>query len=306
MNKAQVVCYGSLNIDYVYQVDHIVRDGETIASTALDVHVGGKGLNQAVALAKADLAPRMAGAVGTDGTDLIKFAQDAGLDTNDVLVNKEIRTGNAIIQVDKNGQNCIVLFGGANRSQTRADVEHVLNKMQVDDVLVLQNEVNVLKDLLDVAQQRKLRVVLNPSPLDQDLLALDLKEKVWLLIVNEIEAADLIGEFESPEQAVGQLKEKFGSPYVVLTCGSLGAWAQGPQGGVVHVDIWPCEVVDTTAAGDTFTGFVLSGILRGMELGQALDMAACASSVTVSRAGASESIPTFSEVEERLAAGHAH
>lgn len=306
MNKAQVVCYGSLNIDYVYQVDHIVRGGETLASTALDVHVGGKGLNQAVALAKADLSPRMAGAVGTDGSDLIKFAQEAGLDTSDVLINNDIRTGNAIIQVDKNGQNCIVLFGGANRSQTRADVERVLNKMQVDDVLVLQNEVNVLEDLLDVARRQKLRVVLNPSPLDQELLALNLKNKVWLLIVNEIEAADLIGEFESPELAVARLKEEFGSAYVVLTCGSLGAWAQGPEGSVVHADIWPCEVVDTTAAGDTFTGFVLSGILRGMELGAALDMAACASSVTVSRAGASESIPTFAEVEEKLAAGRAH
>lgn len=124
MNK--ILNFGSLNIDYVYKLYHIVRKGETITSTALNVYSGGKGLNQSVALGKAGLRTFHAGQIGPDGMFLLDVLKQANVDVSHVRVNDMVRTGNALIQNDKDGDNCIILYPGANRAITKALVDSVL------------------------------------------------------------------------------------------------------------------------------------------------------------------------------------
>ena len=140
----KVLCFGSLNIDYTYRVDHFVQPGETLAAESLQVFSGGKGLNQAIALARAGAETWMAGAVGEDGRFLLDELAAAGVLTDHVSILQQVRTGNAIIQNDKTGDNCILLYGGANRAVTEAQVDAALGHFCAGDWLLLQNEINQL------------------------------------------------------------------------------------------------------------------------------------------------------------------
>ncbi len=133
--------FGLLNIDFVYYVDYFVSAGETIGSFGMDKNVGGKGLNQSVAFAKAGVNIYHAGCVGSEGRFLKDYMDKVGVNTENVFV-VNIPTGNAIIQVDKNGQNCILLFGGANQSITEKMIDSVLSKFDAGDMIILQNEIN--------------------------------------------------------------------------------------------------------------------------------------------------------------------
>ena len=135
----KVLCFGSLNIDYVYSVDHFVAKGETLASTGLEVFTGGKGLNQSIALAKAGAEVYHAGAIGPDGKFLLEAMDEAGVNTDYVSVLTTARTGNAIIQRDIEGDNCILLYGGTNQQMTESFIDSVLDHFGPGDVLVLQS-----------------------------------------------------------------------------------------------------------------------------------------------------------------------
>lgn len=295
MNK--VLNFGSLNIDYVYQLDHFVQKGETISSRALHVYSGGKGLNQSAALAKAGAAVFHAGRIGGDGSFLLEVLKEAGADTSLVTVDPDIRTGHAIIQNDREGDNCIILYGGANQAITREQIDQALSGFAEGDYLVLQNEINELSYLVDRAFARGMKIALNPSPMDERLLAVDL-QKVSIFLLNEIEAAALVhGDSKEPDALLAALREQFPSAEIVLTLGSAGSvYADAKE--TVRQGIYRVPTVDTTAAGDTFSGFFLAGRLRGLTPGEALDLAARASAIAVSRAGAAPSIPTLAEVEE--------
>ncbi len=296
MTHARVLNLGSLNLDYVYHVDHIVLPGETIDAADVQTNCGGKGLNQSIALARAGAQVFHAGMIGEDGRELLDACRDAGVDVGLVRM-VEGRTGHAIIQVDRLGQNSIVLFGGANRALTASYIEEALEGFGPDDVIVLQNEVNMLPQIIEAASTRGLRIVLNPSPFDDRIAECDLS-RVWLFFVNEVEGAQLTGKTEADE-ILSELSRMFPAANIVLTLGSQGAIAL-VDGVRFEQPAVPCEVVDTTAAGDTFTGFFLAEYLRGGDAARALLTAAHASSIAVSRPGAAPSVPTLAEVREAL------
>ena len=291
----RILNFGSLNIDYVYAVDHIVVPGETIASKRLDVFCGGKGLNQSIALAKAGARPCHAGMVGPDGDMLLDACRKYGVDCTHVLRVGE-RSGNAIIQVGADGQNSIVLFGGANRANTREHVDAVLANFAAGDMLLLQNEINLMDYLIDRAAERGMFIVLNPAPYDRNLAACRL-DLVSMFIMNEVEGEQMTGK-ASPDAILDAMGVKYPGAKVVLTLGGDGvAYRDGAA--ACRCGICEVEVVDTTAAGDTFTGYFLAAMLEGLPPEQGLKLASRASSLTVSRPGAAESIPLREEVEGR-------
>lgn len=288
----RVLDFGSLNVDYVYSVPHMIRGGETLLSRKLEVFAGGKGLNQAIALAKAGVEVYMAGQIGDDGGILLDECQKYGVRT-DFIRTLPGKGGHTIIQVDDEGQNSIILCGGTNRQQSREHMDAVLAHFGEGDFLVLQNEINLLDYLIDRAYERGMRIVLNPSPFDENLATCDL-HKVWLFMLNEIEGEQITGE-QDPEVIIQRLQELFPDSRFVLTLGSRGAiYAHGEQ--KIRQEIFRVKAVDTTAAGDTFTGFFMAGVLQEKQMEEALRLASAASAIAVSRPGAAPSVPTMEEV----------
>ncbi|MDO4632775.1 MAG: ribokinase [Eubacteriales bacterium] len=294
----KVLNYGSLNLDYVYTVDHIVQGGETILSEKVETFCGGKGMNQSIALAKAGLPVYHAGIVGEEGDFLLDTCREYGVDTT-YIRKLPAKGGHTMIQVDKNGQNCIILYGGTNRMQTKESIDETLADFGEGDYLVLQNEINLLGYIIDRAYEKKMKIVLNPSPFDAGLDACDMT-KVSLFLLNEIEGEQFTGTAD-PDEILAKLHELFPKAEFVLTLGSRGAvYSDGSQ--KVFQDIFKVKTVDTTAAGDTFTGFFLASTAAGKSPAEALRIAAKASSIAVGRQGAAPSIPTLEEVMASLQA----
>ena len=281
--RMKVLNMGSLNLDYVYQVDHIL----TCAYTP-----GGKGLNQSIALAKAGVPVYHAGLIGEEGQMLLDICGGSGVDTR-YIRRISGNSGHTIIQVDRQAQNCILLYGGSNRAFTREYIDEVLEGFEAGDVLLLQNEINLVDYAVEKGWERGMKVVLNPSPMDDKLDAVDMK-KVSLFLLNEVEGAQIAGT-EDPDRILEQMAEKFPNAEVVLTLGSRGSVYQG-GGRQVRQKAYRVQAVDTTAAGDTFTGYFIAGMLKGMEVSRILDMASRASALAVSRKGAAPSIPRMEEV----------
>lgn len=288
----KVLNFGSLNMDYVYQVDHILVPGETLTSSARNTFCGGKGLNQSIALAKAGIPVYHAGMIGEGGEPLLEACRENGVNT-EFIRRADGPCGHTMIQVDKDGQNCILLFGGSNRCITKEFVDEVLGNFEKGDILVLQNEVNELDYIIDRAYERGMMIVLNPSPYDSALDACDMS-KVSLFLVNEIEGYQITGEKE-PEKILARIKELYPHAKIVLTLGGDGSVYQD-ETGIYRQGIFKVKAVDTTAAGDTFTGYFISSILEGMPVQEGLKLAAKASAIAVSRPGATASIPLREEV----------
>ena len=288
----RALVYGSLNLDNVYTVEHIVAPGETLASTGFRQGCGGKGLNQAIALAKAGAPTALAGRIGADGQMLLDACTQYGVDAAQVLTVDE-PTGNTIIQVDRNGQNCILLFGGANRTQTEEQIDRTLAQYHAGDYLFLQNEINLLPYLIEQAHARGLQIVLNPSPFEPELLDAGLDKLSWL-ICNEVEGWQMTGAKE-PQDILDRLHAQYPNVNLVLTLGEQGAMCL-EDGMVYRQACYPVETVDTTAAGDTFTGFFFALRMAGQGTAQALAFASRAAAITVSRPGAADSIPGIDEV----------
>ncbi len=290
----KILNFGSLNLDYVYSVDHIVAPGETISSRSLELFPGGKGLNQSVALKKAGADVYHAGMLGSDGGILLDTCNQAGINT-DFIKTVETRTGNAIIQLSAKGQNSIILYPGANRQNTKDNVDRVLSNFNAGDCLLLQNEINLIDYLIDRAHKKGMMIALNPSPFDEMLKECDLT-KVDIFLLNEIEGFQISGETE-PEAILKRMQELFPNSKIVLTLGRNGVrYKDGTS--EYRNGIYKVPVVDTTAAGDTFTGFFLAGIALNKPVKETLYIASVASSIAVSRKGASTSIPTLQEVLE--------
>lgn len=300
----KVLNFGSLNIDNVYSVDHFVRGGETISSEKLEIFSGGKGLNQSIALSRAlegsGIPVYHGGAVGMDdGGFLLKQMEEAGVRL-DFTARLSCRTGHAIIQRDKSGQNCILLFGGANQAVTREMADNVLDHFETGDFLIFQNEISQIGYIMEKAHEKGMKIVLNPSPMDEKIAGYPL-EFVDYFLLNEIEAAGICGssnpEQEGKKSLLKTLSEKFPSAHIVLTLGGDGSMYK--KGNLtVEQGIYKVPVVDTTGAGDTFTGYFIGGIVRGETVKEALDHGAKAAAIAVSRPGAAPSIPVRWEVEK--------
>ena len=292
----KILNFGSLNLDLVYQMPHVVRAGETLSSTGFSRNVGGKGLNQSVALAKAGAEIYHAGLVGEDGEMLRAFLADNGVDTRFVRTIDQ-PSGHAVIQVVPEGNNCIFLYGGANQCVTEAFIQEVLENFGPGDFLVLQNEINKIDAIIHAAHARGMQVVLNPSPVADNLKTLPLEKISWF-ILNEIEGAELSGETEA-DRILDKLTALYPHAKIVLTLGGDGSVYAG-DGERVRQRAYRVQAVDTTAAGDTFTGFFFAAVADGVPAAEALRRASKASSISVTRPGAAASIPTLNEVLDAM------
>ena len=290
----QVLNFGSLNIDHVYAVDHFVAPGETLSSSGYRVNAGGKGLNQSVALGRAGVATCHAGMIGKDGLFLKELLEASDVDTGHLIVG-DLPTGHAVIQVEKkSGQNSILLYPGANMAIPTDEMRRILRTAPQGSWLLLQNEINDIPFLIREGKARGLKVAINPAPCTEAVRSypLDLCD---LIMVNEIEAAQLTASGEGPGRLAAALAERFPESEIVITLGKDGAlYRHGRE--EITVPARVVKAVDTTSAGDTFTGYFMAAKLRGMDAEAAMKCAVYASSITVSRPGAADSIPTADEV----------
>lgn len=294
----KILNFGSLNIDYVYSVEHFVRAGETISSDSLNLFCGGKGLNQSVAFSKAGADTYHAGSIGKEGAMLTDMLKSAGVRTDFVTVRDDISCGHAIIQVNSHGENCILLYGGANHTISNDMVDGVLAGFGAGDMMMLQNEINNLPYIVEQAKKKGIIIALNPSPFNDKIKELDLSLIDWI-ILNETEGQEITGK-EKADDIIAALNSSYPEIKIVLTLGKHGALYAYKDERASH-GIYNVPVVDTTAAGDTFTGYFFAEIMGGSSPAKALKIASAASAVAVSRKGAAPSIPTKDEVEALLA-----
>lgn len=304
----KVLVFGSLNIDYVYHVDHIVSPGETETTTSYSVNCGGKGLNQSIALARAGADVWHAGMVGQEGTELLNKCVENGVHA-DFVRTISGSSGHTIIQVDKDGNNSILLYGGANQSITNEFIDEVLNSFESGDIILLQNEINLLDVIMDKAYGKGLQIVLNPSPYNDTLAKCDLS-KVSYFILNEIEGEQMTG-MKEPLDIVNEIYRLYPNSKIVLTLGEKGSmYYDGVE--VCNQEAFKVKAVDTTAAGDTFTGYFIASLICGLDCNgdtinnadknpkEALMVASMASALAVTKPGALDSIPQKIEVINSL------
>jgi ribokinase len=283
---------GSLNVDRVFAVDHIVAPGETIAGRSPRVFAGGKGANQSVALARAGVEVAHAGKIGPDGQWLLEKLARENVGTRWVRVGSR-PSGQAMIQVTGDGQNAIVVIGGANYEITPEEVDESLASFSADDWLLVQNETSAVEHAIRAAKGRGMRVALNPAPFDGRVEQYPL-EQLDLLCVNQSEGAAMTGQ-TSPQAIRAALAARLPDCEIVLTLGPAGAIGHGPDG-PMRSDARRVAAVDTTAAGDTFLGYYLAARTGGLDSRASLERACRAAALCVTRPGAMDSIPRLEEV----------
>lgn len=294
--QTKILNFGSLNLDYAYSVPHFVRPGETLAAERLTVNYGGKGFNQSIALARAGARVWHAGCVGKGGEPLRAYLGENGVGTS-FLEDVEEMQGNAVIEVNGAGENCIMLYGGSNRAISDRQIMQTIEQFSKGDCLVLQNEISGIFTLVERGYEAGMKIVLNPSPFEAALLELDYGKISWLL-VNEVEAEQMVG-FCDPEKIRAAFREKYPALNIVLTLGGRGAFCYAGDEEIFQ-PVYPAKAVDTTGAGDTFTGYFLEALARGCPLRECMRRAACAAAICVERNGAAKAVPTRAEVEKRL------
>lgn len=292
----KVLNFGSLNIDNVYAVKDIVKEGETVSSTSLHVYSGGKGLNQSIALRRAGIHVMQAGVIGTDGMFLKELLDEDEVDTRYIQEISNIKTGHAIIQINQEGENCILLYAGANHQITKEYIDEVLKDFSKGDVLSLQNEISELSYLIDVAHEKDMIIFFNPSPINDTIFEINLSHVNYLLL-NEHEAKAIVKQDEiDVEESVEIIKGMYPNLKILLTLGKNGS-VYYDKDTKIQQSAYPVKAVDTTGAGDTYTGYFIAGILRGLSIQETMVLASKASAIAVTKKGAAPSIPKYEEVE---------
>ncbi len=305
--KPRLVVIGSANMDLVVRSAHIPAPGETVLGEAFRQIPGGKGANQAVAAARLGAEVTFVGRVGPDlfGEAIRVGLQADGIDTTFLQTDPTEPTGVALIGVDAKGQNAITVASGANYKVTASDVEQAFSAIESASAVLLQMEIPV-ETVLYAAQRAHaagVRVILNPAPASPTAPLPDsLLTQIDVLTPNEHEAAALLG-YETIdgldwESVASRLLDR-GVKAVVVTLGENGCvLADGT--GIRRLPAFAVTAVDTTAAGDCFTGALAVAIAEGRSLDEAARFAAQAAAISVTRAGAQPSLPTRSEVEAAL------
>ena len=292
---ARIITLGSLNLDFTYQLPKPLEVGETLSSLSYRCGAGGKGANQSIAAARAGAEGYHAGRIGHDGALLRRTLADSGVKL-DFLEEVETPTGHAVVLINDAGDNSIVLYGGANRTIDETFIDRVTSAANPGDILLLQNEVTCISHAMEAGRKAGMRVAFNFAPFDPKLapeLPLSLCD---FLFLNRIEAGGIAGKSDV-EEILETLSRRFPETELVLTLGPEGAVALTPAGEQFHADSPRVEVVETTAAGDTFIGYYLAAVLDGFDTGRALERACRAAALCCSRAGAAESIPTRAELD---------
>lgn len=289
----KVINFGSLNIDHVYQVPHFVKPGETLSSTAYNRFCGGKGSNQSIALAKAGAEVYHAGCIGHDGDFLKTNLKDNGVHTDFVKTVGQ-PSGHAIIQIDPNGENAIILFPGANETIPLEMIDDVFSQTSPGDLLLLQNEINNLALIMEKAAEKGLDIALNFAPFSAETAKHLPLHLLKILIINETEGEGLASK-KQPDEIIATLTTQYPDMMIVLTLGADGAICSY-KNQLFKASAKADKVVDTTCAGDTFIGFFLAAYLEDKSLDICLRDGCKAGAISVSRAGASVSIPLKAEL----------
>ena len=282
---------GSINIDHVYHLPRLPRPGETLAATALTEGLGGKGANQSVAAARAGARVRHLGAMGQGGAWARDRLAEAGVDVSGIAQRPDMATGHAIILLDGDAENAIVLHPGTNRAIDEDALVRSLAEMRPGDTLLLQNETNGQLAAARAARAQGARVIYSAAPFDIAALR-PLLDHIDIIAMNEHEAAELAAAHPGDLPVAGLL----------ITRGAAGADYRDLTTGLRHEQAaFAVTPVDTTGAGDTFAGYFAAGLDAGASVPDALRMAAAAAALKVTRAGAGDAIPTRAEVEAFLA-----
>lgn len=279
---------GSINVDHVYDLPHIPGPGETLAATRLTTGLGGKGANMSVACARAGTRCAHIGAVGPDGGWAIERIMEYGVDTRCIFTDTG-PTGHAVIVVDQSGENTIIIFPGANRRIPLAVLQGALAQAQTGDWFLTQNETNLQAEGMAMARAMGLRTAYAAAPFDAAAVQAMLPHTDFL-ILNAVEAKQL-------RAATGLAPDALPLADVIITLGGDGArWFDNRRHRQQHFAALPVTPVDTTGAGDTFTGYVLAGLDRGLPMAQAIGLAVRAGALMVTRRGAADVIPDLAEV----------
>jgi len=292
LKNSLIVNVGSINADFVYEVPHFAKPGETLASSSFSRFPGGKGLNQSIALAKAGATVYHVGKVAGEGIWLKDFMLEQGVKV-DFVEESGSATGHAIIQVDSSGQNTIILFPGANSELQPQNFKVTLESIK-PGWLLLQNETNAIDEAMLQANSLGIKIAMNPAPISENLKRLPL-HLVDLLFVNEVEGESLTNE-SAPERIVSTLQDRFPDSSIILTLGANGViYSDSKQ--TFSVPSYRVKVIDSTAAGDTFIGYFLAAKVEGKSPKECVTLASKAAALSVMSKGAAASIPHRTQVE---------
>ena len=291
----KILNFGSLNVDRVYSVKDFVHAGETILAKELNYFPGGKGLNQTIAAAKAGGCVYHVGIIGRDGGILKKCLEDNHVALDFLKEMPEADGGHTALQVSESGQNAIIVYAGTNAMIDEPFIDEVVKSIEPGDIVLMQNEISNVPYIIRQTKKAGAAVAINPSPITPELskYPIDLCD---IIIVNEIEGGCLTEESD-PEKILAALHKKYAAAKIILTLGSDGSWYQD-ENEKVYQPIFKANAIDTTAAGDTYCGYLLTYLSKGKRPEEALMMASAASAIAVSRRGAATSIPSAQEVIE--------
>jgi ribokinase len=299
MNTNKIIVIGSANTDMVVKTNELPLPGETKLGGTFFMNAGGKGANQAVAAARLGGDVRFVSKVGNDifGEQTVNGLRKEGVNSDFVFVDEKSPSGIALITVNAAGENCIVVAPGANANLLPADIS-LVNNIEEAEIILIQLEIpmDTIAFVVKAAKARQQRVIINPAP--AQLLSDEVLDGLFLITPNETEASLLTGITVEDEitasRAAGIFLRK-GVQNVIITLGSKGAYFQNEQ---EHF-ILPAPVVkalDTTAAGDTFSGALSVAVTEGMDWISAIQFAVKAASISVTRLGAQASVPYRVEI----------
>jgi len=284
----KILNIGSINIDYVYEVDDFVTSGETIPSKNFQTFLGGKGLNQSVSLAHAGAKVYHAGNINSKDNFIIEELKKWNVNTK--YINEiEESTGHAIIQINKDGENSIIIHGGANRKITSNQIDSILENFNNQDILLIQNEINKIPEIINKASERGMKIFFNPAPMTNKVSTYPIS-LIDCLIVNESEANKLTGIKGNNNQTINSIKKKYPNTTILLTLGKKGS-IYFDKNSYKKCKAVKVKAIDTTAAGDTFIGYFLTLFSKEKKLEDCLKMASIAAAKCVTKKGGAISIP---------------
>lgn len=284
----KILNFGSINKDFVYLVENFVQSGQTISSKKYEVFLGGKGLNQSVALAHSGANIYHAGCINKNDDSIIIQLNKWGVNT-DNIIKVEDPTGHAIIQVNDNGENSIIIHGGANHSISSEQIENTLNKFKSGDILVLQNEINKIEEIINRGYEIGMKIFLNPAPFTKEIINYPL-QKLDTLIFNESEGFGLSSGEQDKTKILKYLSKKYPSTKLLLTLGKKGS-IYIYNNKVIEIPANKVNSVDTTAAGDTYIGYFISSYYKNNEIKESMEIASKAASISTTKMGGAISVP---------------
>ena len=300
-SRRQILVVGSSNTDMVIKAAHLPRPGETILGGTFFMNPGGKGANQAVAIARLGGPVTFICKTGSDifGHQSQQLFEEEGINTSYVFSDSGNPSGVALITVDEKAENCIVVASGANANLLPSDLEKAEEAIERADLVLMQLEVpmETVCFVADIAWQKGKRVILNPAPAHP--LPADLLRHLYLITPNETEAEMITGVKITDESSAGEAARALsgmGVQHVIITLGSKGALIYS-NGKAEMVPALKVEAVDTTAAGDVFNGALTVALSEGRSLKEAARFACKASAISVTRVGAQSSAPYRKEVD---------